>query len=95
MSEHTHSPGPWSWIHLTGGGMTLADVNGGSVLIVRDGLLPMLEDQAVIAGAPDMLDALRDCLRALTDETGNVEEREYNAALKAREVIAKAQGGTP
>lgn len=44
------------------------------------------------ASAPDLLAALRACLNALTDETGNVARREADAVLTARAAIELADG---
>lgn len=41
-----------------------------------------------------LIEALKDCLLALTDETGDVAKREYEAAFKARQLLARLSVNT-
>lgn len=106
-SEPAFTPGPWkardytnkegdiwidcdSWVNpktasCRGGTLATAHKNGTGKGSVKS-------NARLIAAAPELLEALAMCLRALTDETCNEESRKYVASATARAAIAKAVG---
>lgn len=90
-----HTPGPWKFDKSCDGFRT---VSNGSLTICTVGetdLFPQVENDALlIAAAPELLEALQNCIEWL-DRTGeSVSEggKEYEYVTKAREAITKAKG---
>ena len=95
MSESKHTPGPWEAIHYAGTD-AYSDVVAGRVALV-DGSHsnPLLspEDARLIAAAPDLLEALEDCMALLLSENAwQVGDARRIAAINARAAILKAKG---
>lgn len=92
-----HTPGPWYYRpeepsveaehnNDTGFFLTVADCGESRTMSVDE----QKANARLIAAAPELLEALQVCLWALTDETGNIAEREYNASVMARAAITKS-----
>ncbi len=91
------SPIPWVWRNNEGT-LRLASEPGPTILVIREGVAPMNDDQAVIAAAPELLAALEGLVQrcmfpAFTETTYNPARGDKNkAALKAAlDAIAKAK----
>lgn len=97
-TETTHTPGLWRISYGVSDGKTYVLAGPDTMpftgqIIAAETTDPNTQaNLRLIAAAPCLLEALEQCLRALTDETGNEAEREYDASVKARAAIAKARG---
>ncbi len=85
--SYERTKGPWTWelsdsLRLYGENL--------SIVLEADEIMPSLEDQAVIAAAPDMLAALKALIES-TDGIGD-DQPVWNAA---REAISKAESRRP
>lgn len=104
-----HSPGPWEWwtvgiddeVMLIPKGrekihdaavLTLGWVSCGDGSPGRE---PSQEDKNLIAAAPDLLEALKECHRVIGVRVGEHRKRgvEFDAVKKAWDAIKKATGG--
>jgi hypothetical protein len=90
---HKHTSGPW---HLgrRAGNPAIYSQDGTEIAEILQGLTPEWRENArLIAAAPDLLAALRDCLPivdAMRRKTGGEGD---TAAMNARAAIAKAERG--
>ena len=97
MTQTQHTPGPWSYNRAEGGyqghfistgDCIICDLPDAEDFLAVKRAAPQTEANArLIAAAPDMLEALRLCERALEERDA---EQETYAAKKARAAIAKA-----
>lgn len=101
MSKNSYTPGPWR-VGVTGRYVAIATEGpapdaplGAVIAMLKSGSRRIHADAALIAAAPEMLAALEDAIR-------NVEAFEKRTGVpqfslwvrNAREVIAKARGGS-
>jgi hypothetical protein len=93
MNAHTHTSGPW---HLgrRAGNPAIYSQDGAEIAeVLRDTNDDWRGNARLIAAAPDLLAALRDCLPivdAMRRKTGGEGD---TAAMNARAAIAKAERG--
>jgi len=98
QQQRGHTPGPWYWVDdgdlditempkLRGAqGVEVCNFGDGTAYYPTEGEPPNLIDAALIAAAPELLDALRACWDLGIDST---------LVPLVRSVIAKATGTTP
>ena len=82
MSQHTIGP----WTINQGRRVTLQDSEGGEIATIAQGVDANPADATLIAAAPDLLEAIRECLRHLPNNS--------IANQMACNAIAKATGET-
>jgi len=89
-----HTPGPWYMRQRSGPGHITSEVcYGDSDECITDGVYNMA-DARLIAAAPDLLEALEDCLACISwDELSH--GRLFSAGNAARDAIEKATGVRP
>lgn len=60
-----HSSGPWRWSDENDTARTpvLYDARGTAIFVTEMGFMPSDKDMAIVAAAPELLDALRGLLR--------------------------------
>jgi len=85
----THTLGPWTlgaeWVApAEKDAYLMTSRNGQRIFVIRDGLIPTLEDARLIAAAPDLLAALQGLVNFPND---------IHKMSDALEAIAKATGG--
>lgn len=96
-----HTPGPWRWDQGWGAIVAGDDGRGGCEELVtpvwREQDTPeRLANAALIAAAPDLLEALRECITddgACCMNTGQRDRRLKAIDAIARAAIARAEGG--
>lgn len=95
-----HTPGPWVWDEEPGIDCNLIGSNGEKVLswYEYEGMGFSIFDEdtdaanaRLIAAAPDLLEALEDCIDRFVTAFPAAEQ--YEPIIKARAAIAKAKGG--
>jgi hypothetical protein len=92
-----HTKGPWKARSIAGHLFELLDAQGGTVLRIRSGMVPVPADACLIAAAPDLLAALECIARdyqnmRIAFYAGRVSDGDCPALQNARAVIAKAKG---
>ena len=93
------TPGPWREYH-THGNWEMYGSNGQLLFRIKDGVIPMLNDTALIAAAPAMYEAgqlsLDVLMRVATEleRTGNEELRSIvrSAIIEQKTALAQAEG---
>lgn len=95
MSGHT--PGPWHIDYAAAGGGNIQSVNGpvANTRWFGNTQKEALEDFAnarLIAAAPDLLEALKDLARSLSDSDEDGLTEYADVMVAARSAIAKAEG---
>jgi len=91
-----HTASPW-YTANTGNhqGLVISEHDGGNVAVAYNGEA----DANLIAAAPELLDMLRELVKAAYDQVPREEDMEeiwpelYEACGKAERLIAKAEGG--
>lgn len=94
MSKHT--PGPWYWDFDRDGLASLRSDHGddGPIMIDVD-CYPDVADRALIAAAPDLLEALETITALYADEMyseRSIKEEDLPEVMAARKAIARAKG---
>jgi hypothetical protein len=96
---HTHTPAPWSDSGHDGKENLIVESGYGSICAVWrvNGYGCQVADARLIAAAPEMLEALRACVKDMEgllglSDFGNPTEEDFPLAI-ARAAIAKAEGG--
>lgn len=96
MSERKHTPGPWSTGIVFGFTEVVAPTL--NVANIRGRTIPEQDANArLIAAAPELLEALEECVHALAEwveiaEPSDMREDELDTLEKARSAITKATG---
>jgi hypothetical protein len=90
--QTTHTPKPWKF-EMDGEHYTLWGGGRRRVLTIRDGVIPMLEDERLIEAAPELLEALTELL----DQLDGIGIPEWHGAeglslKQAKAAIEKARG---
>jgi hypothetical protein len=83
-----HTPGPWRWFNYPDGRKLLT---GRDCAVIHCADAPMTcdpPDASLIAAAPDLLDALKDCVAAFGGRSANPDAIPASALA----AIAKAEG---
>lgn len=102
MAEPKWTPGPWEWrMHETYNLPALYGANGEVVMDFGDdepyyptaGMPPNHHDQALIAAAPDLYEALRSLVEAFEQIVPlNTDRVDYDAYKRAIAALSKARG---
>jgi hypothetical protein len=89
------TPGPWKWFETEDGRCRINPEGGGLVIAECAVMEPFSEEQRsnarLIAAAPDLLEALHDCVSVMERELGGLRVIQPELA-KARAAIDKAHG---
>ena len=86
-----HSPAPWRWETVEGYGSSwLYDSDGNQIW--HSITTPSQPDAALVAAAPDLLEALRFAYKQIYDGYDNTVGDESEALDYIQSVIAKAEG---
>ena len=83
------TPGPWREYH-THGNWEMYGSNGQLLFRIKDGVIPMLNDAALIAAAPAMYEALKR-IKVLM-ESGDIEGRDWVEYGHIINALAQAEG---
>lgn len=96
MSETTFTPGPWNWdgneLVADGGFLVLGAgiaKNGASYISVKD------EDKPIIAAAPEMYEALTECLAHFDKWFDAANDDQCHVVGRVKAALAKARGEAP
>lgn len=98
MSEIKHTPGPWEQVRYGNRQHEIQGPNGEIVGRVHepDERYSLLANARLVAAAPEMLEALRECVTAYEQHRGAQPTGRYwsapNHIFHARAAIAKATG---
>jgi len=84
-----HTPGSWYWDFDRDGLASLrSDAGDGEPIMIDIGLCPGVEDRALIAAAPDLLEALEN----LENDAGQIPDDAWKIV---KDAIARAKGEQP